>query len=144
MSAQSCPTLCDPMDCSPSVICPWDFPGKSTGLDCHFLPQRIFPTQGSNSGLPCLLHWGGFFTTEPPGTLFLYTVSVVWGFPCGSVGKESICNAGDLGSISGLGRSPGEGNGNLLQYSCLEDSMDRGAGQAIVHGIENSRTQLCD
>ena len=43
------------------------------------------------------------------------------GFPCGSVGKESTCNAGDLGLIPGLGRSPGEGNGNPLQYSCLEN-----------------------
>ena len=48
-------------------------------------------------------------------------------FPGGSDGKASICNAGDLGSIPGLGRSPGKGNGNLLQYYCLENSMDRGA-----------------
>ena len=47
-------------------------------------------------------------------------------FPCSSVGKESACNAGDLGSIPGLGRSPGEGNGYPLQYSCLENSTDRG------------------
>ena len=49
------------------------------------------------------------------------------GSPGGSDGKESACNARDLGSIPGLGRSPGGGNGNLLQYSCLENSMDRGA-----------------
>ena len=49
------------------------------------------------------------------------------GFPGGSDGKTSACNAGDLGSIPGLGRSPGEGNGNPLQYSCLESPMDRGA-----------------
>ena len=49
------------------------------------------------------------------------------GFPGGSDGKESTCNAGDLGSISDLGRSPGEGNGNPLHYSCQENSMDRGA-----------------
>ena len=48
------------------------------------------------------------------------------GFPGSSAGKESICNAGDLGVIPGLGRSPREGNGYLLQYSCLENSMDRG------------------
>ena len=53
--------------------------------------------------------------------------------------KESACNAGDLGSILGLGRSPGEGNGNPLQYSCLENSMDRGARQAIVHGVAKGR-----
>ena len=57
------------------------------------------------------------------------------GFPCSSVGKESICNAGDLGSIPGLGRTPGGGNGNPLQYPCLENPMDRGAWQAIVHGV---------
>ena len=52
----------------------------------------------------------------------------------GSDGKESACNAGDPGSIPGLGRSPGEGNGNPLQYSRLENPMDRGAWQATVHG----------
>ena len=57
------------------------------------------------------------------------------GFPAGSVGKDSACNAGDLGSIPGLGRFPGEGNGNPLQYSCLENPMDRGAWQAIVHRV---------
>ena len=56
------------------------------------------------------------------------------GFPGGSNGKEFTCNVGDLGLIPGLGRSPGEGNGYPLQYSCLENSMDRGAWQATVHG----------
>ena len=51
----------------------------------------------------------------------------IWGFPGGSDGKASACNAGDQGSIPGLGRSPGEGNGNPLQHSCLENPMDRGA-----------------
>ena len=55
-----------------------------------------------------------------------------------SVGKASTCNAGDMGSIPGSGRSPGEGNGNPLQY-CLENSMDRGAWQAIVHEITRFR-----
>ena len=58
------------------------------------------------------------------------------GFPGGSDGKESSCNAGDLSSIPGLGRSPREGNGYSLQYSCLENLMDRGAWQAIVHGVK--------
>ena len=58
----------------------------------------------------------------------------------GSDGKESTCNAGDLGSISGSGRSPGEGNGNPLQYSCLENPMDKGAWWAIVPGITKSQT----
>ena len=62
------------------------------------------------------------------------------GFPSGSEVKASAWNAGDLGSIPGSGRSPGEGNGNLLQYSCLENSMDRGAWRAIVHGVAKSWT----
>ena len=61
-------------------------------------------------------------------------------FPGDSVGKESACNAGDPGSIPGLGRSPGEGNGNPLQYSCLENPMDRGAWWATVHGVTKSQT----
>ena len=63
-------------------------------------------------------------------------------FPAGADGKESACNAGDPSSILGLGRSPGEGNGNPLQYSCLENSMDRGTWQATVHGVTKSRTRL--
>ena len=69
---------------------------------------------------------------RPPTPLFL-------GFPCGSACKESTCNAGDLGSIPGLGRSPGEGKGYPLQYSGLESSMD-----CIVHGATKSWTQLND
>ena len=57
-----------------------------------------------------------------------------------SVSKESARNAGDLGSIPGLGRFPGEGNGNPLQYSCLENPMDRGAWWATVHGVTESDT----
>ena len=56
-----------------------------------------------------------------------------WG--CGSDGKDSACNEGDPGSIPGLGRSPGEENGNPLRYSCLENSMDRGVWRAMVHGV---------
>ena len=57
------------------------------------------------------------------------------GFPGGSVVKNLPANAGGVGSIPGLGRSPGEGNGNPLQYSCLGNPMDRGAWWAIVHGV---------
>ena len=59
----------------------------------------------------------------------------IMGFLPSSVGKESACNAGDMGSIPGSGRSPGEGNGNPLQYSCLENPMDRGPLWATVHGV---------
>ena len=65
-------------------------------------------------------------------------------FPGGSDNKVSAYNAGDPGSIPGWGRSPGEGNGNPLQYSCPENSMDGGAWWAIVHGVTKSRTQLSD
>ena len=65
-------------------------------------------------------------------------------FPGGSEGKESACSAGDPGSIPGLGRSPGEGNDNPLQYSCLENPMDRGAWWATVHVVTKSKKQLSD
>ena len=61
------------------------------------------------------------------------------GFRCGSMGKESACNAGDLGAMPGLGRSPGEGKGYPLQYSSLENSTD-----CLVHGVVKSQTQLSD
>ena len=63
-------------------------------------------------------------------------------FPGDSNGKGSACNARNLGLIPGSGRSPGEGNGSPLQYSCLENPMDRGAWQAAVHGVSKSLTQL--
>ena len=64
--------------------------------------------------------------------------SIILSFPGGSDGKESACNAEDPGSIPGLGKSPGKGNGNPLQYSCLENPMDGGASRATVHGITES------
>ena len=79
-----------------------------------------------------------------------YTVNVLaissYGksFPSGSDDKESACNAGDLGLIPGSGRSLGERNGYPLQYSCLENSMDRGAWWGAVHGVTESRTGLSD
>ena len=111
------------------LLCPWNSPGKNIGVDCHFLLQGIFPTQGSNPGLPhCRqalyhlshqesptmgkMHSNSHFKNEYLGT----------SFPDGSDGKESTCNAGDLGLNPGLGRSPGEGHGNPFQYSCLENS----------------------
>ena len=62
------------------------------------------------------------------------------GFLGGSDGKETACNVGDLESISGLGKSPVGGNGNPFQYSCLENSMDRGAWWVTVHGVAKHRT----
>ena len=76
-----------------------------------------------------------------PGRHFRYFVSTP-SLHIGSDGKESACDAGDLGLIPGLGRSPAEGNGNPLQYFCLENAMDRGAWQATVHGVAKSWTRL--
>ena len=67
--------------------------------------------------------------------LFKASVYASMGFPGGSEGKASAYNVGDLGSIPGLGRSPGEGNGKPLQYSCLENPMNEGAWWATVHGV---------
>ena len=67
--------------------------------------------------------------------MYTYICTTQLEFPHSSVGKESACNAGDLGLVPGLGRSPGEGNGNPLQYSCLENPTDRGAWRATVHGV---------
>ena len=62
--------------------------------------------------------------------------------PCGSDGKKSACNAGDLGSIPDSGMSPGRGHGNPFQDSCLENSMDRGIWQDTVHGVAKIQTRL--
>ena len=72
--------------------------------------------------------------------LYLDRLLFPLGFPGGSEVKASACNAGDLGSIPGLGRSPGEGNGNPLQYSCLENPRDGGAWWAAVSGVSQSDT----
>ena len=108
------------MGCSlpgPSVARTWDSLGKNTGVGCHALLLGIFPTQGSNLGL---LH----------RRQILYHLAT-----------RKDRSAGP-GSIPGLRRSPGEGNGSLLQYSCLENSMDRGAWRTTVHGVTKSQTQL--
>ena len=80
-----------------------------------------------------------FHTTAFNLFVCMSVLPLLWGFPCGSSGKESTCNVGDLGSIPGLGRSPGEGKGYPLQYSGLENSVD-----CIVHGVAMSRTRLSD
>ena len=76
-----------------------------------------------------------YFTVHNSSLVFFGDLSVGWAFPCGSAGKESTYNAGDLGSIPGLGRSSGEGKGYPLQYSGLKNSMDY-----TVHGVAKSWT----
>ena len=83
-------------------------------------------------------------STPALGQGFSWSRCIPLGFPDGSGGKESACNAGDPGLIPGLGRFPGEGNGYPRQYSCLENSMDRGAWQATVHGVAKTWTRLSD
>ena len=111
-------------------------------------PTPVFlPGESQGQGSPVARRlWGraelhirlkGFSSSSSNGT-----AAVLPGFAGGSDGKESACNAGDPGSIPGSGRSPGEGNGYPLQYSCLEIPMDRGAWQTTVHGVEKSQTWL--
>ena len=124
-SLQFCLTVCDPMD------------GSLPGFSVHGILQIRMPewvavpssrgSSWSRDWTLSLLHW-------QEGSL-----SPV--FP-GSVSKGSACNGGDLGLIPGSWRSPGEGNGNSLQYSCLENSTDRGAWWITVHGVTKSWIRL--
>ena len=114
--AQSCPTLSDPMNCSP--------PGSSI--------HGIFQ-QESWSGVP--LPSPGTMATGLHSYYKVYRLHSYMGFPTNSVSKESTCNAGDPGLVPGLGKSSGEGNGNPLQYSSLENPMDRGAWRSTVHVV---------
>ena len=101
----------------------------------NFLLFSLLKVYMSNHlGVELLLRYYSLLKT----TLDIPTLAL----PGGSEGKESACSAGDLGLSPGLGRSPGEGNGNPVQYSRLENSMDRGDWQATVHGVAKSRTQL--
>ena len=74
--------------------------------------------------------------------LFWMPATFCWSFPGGSAGKESVRNAGDIGSTLGSGRSPGGGNSNPLQYSCRGNPMDRGTWWSTAHGVAKSRTRL--
>ena len=114
--------LCDPIDGSPpgSLI-----PGI---LQARTLNGLSFPSLVQESE-----KWKWSCSVVPDSLLYKY-----YSFPDSSVSKESACNLGDPGSIHGLGRSPGEGNGKPLQYSCLENPMDRGAWWAAVHGVAKS------
>ena len=88
----------------------------------------------------CYYYYYPISITRLPCVIFFFFLY----FPGGSDGKESACNAGDSGSVPRLGRSPGEANGNPAQYSCLENSMDRGLWCVEVHGVAKSQTQLCN
>ena len=92
---------------------------------------------------PCPIHTEQLEAPQVCNTLPPF-LPLSCGFPGGSEVKASASHAGDPGSIPGSGRSPGEGNGNPLQYSCLENPMDRKAWWATVHGVPKSRTRLSD
>ena len=199
--AQSCLTLCDPLNCNtPGLPVHHQLP-EFTQTHVHRVADAIQPSHLCRPLLllppipPCIrvfsnestLHmgwpeyWSFSFSISPPkeipglisfrvdwldllavqGTLksllqhhsskasilrhsafFTVQLSHPWGFPGGSEVKASACNAGDLGLIPESGRSPGEGNGNPLQYSCLENPMDGGAWWAIVHGVAKSQRRL--
>ena len=85
-----------------------------------------------------------FLFGDPLQSLHFSQHHILHRLPCSSNGKESACHAGDQGSIPGLGSSSGEGNGNPLQYSSLENSMDREAWWATVRGVTKSQTRLSD
>ena len=109
---------------------PTTFPNKDSSSKKHnFLPMEGSP------------FWKWVFTSRVWAAPCL-GIREVLGFPRGSDGKEFTCNARDLGLIPGLGRSPGGWHGNTLQYSCLENPMDRIAWEATVYGVAKSRIQL--
>ena len=116
----------------------------SSYQDCDNLlhyPQRADTALKTlNSSSPVFLIPVKRETTLIFGAWIDNLVAVSLGFPGGSDSKESTCNAGDLGSIPGSGRFPGEGNGNPLQYSCLENPLDREVWWVTVHGVAESVT----
>ena len=125
--------LYSPRGCKESVI--------TERLSLHFT-QEILLVRSEQSLFPQNIYLFCLYSFK---NLFIYLLLAVlgrcycMGFPSSSDGKASACGAGDPGLIPGLGRSPGEGNGNPLQYSCLESAMDRGAWWATVHGSQRVR-----
>ena len=113
-------------------------------------PQHPMLNESKYIGIS-ILQSTSYFRSHLTSILFISVGNVLTrnraaseGFPGGSNGKESACNAGDPGSIPGLGRSPGEGNGNPPQYSCLENPMDKEGWKATAHGVRESQTELSD
>ena len=117
------------------LLCPWDSPGKNTGIGCHFLLQGFFLTQGSNQCLHICCIEGRFFTTEPPGKLifvFLCLISLSMNISqVALVVKNPLADSGDVREVDlipGSGRCPGGENGNPLQYfHSMKNLMGRGA-----------------
>ena len=136
-----------------SPVKPWNDCSPGQHLDysqCETLKQSTQLNHNPVPGPHKLCNHKCVLFKTPFGNNFLYSkkylthceLQVIWGFPHGSNGKESACNAGDHGSVPGWGRSHREGNGYPLQYSCLENSMDRGAWRATAHGVAKRKAQL--
>ena len=125
---------------------------RAERLHCHFSLSRIGEGNGKPLQCSCLENPrdGGAWWAAVSGVTQSRTrlkrlgssSSILLGFPAASAGKESACNVGDLGSIPGLGRSPGKGKGYPLQYSGQENSMDYNSMDSIVHGVAKSQTRL--
>ena len=122
-------------------------PNKVNSVSFHLSPSICHEVMGPDAIV--LLFW--ILSFKPAFSLSFSPASknslvplgfLPLGFPGGKCGEESACNAGDQALIPGSGRSPGEGNDNLLQHSCLENFMDRGAWWPIIHGVAKSQTWL--
>ena len=134
---------------------PWDSPGKNTGVGCHFLLQCMKAKSESEVAQSCPT-LSDSMDCSPPGSsvygifqarvllqLFKSPVMLIRASQVALVMKNSPANAGekrDVGLIPGSGRSPGEGHGHPLQYSCLENPTDRGAWQVTIHRVAQSQT----
>ena len=157
MTCDSCPSFT-------AMVCPatFSFPeatatsGLRHGLSPPLIYMRVKNTfsfqpkllfKGLLLKITQFIGMGAFAEHRPKSRSSGHRTSLppcILGFSDGSDGKVSACSAEDLGSIPGSGRSPGEGNGNPLQYCCLENPMDRGAWRAAVHGVTKSWAQLSD
>ena len=154
------------------LLCTWDSPVKNTEVGCRFHLQcmcvccrfshvQLCATLWTaahqaplSTGFSRQEYWSGLPFPSPPWHYLLSLLQkyanfyLMWNtilcFPCSSVGKEFACSPRDPGSIPGLGRSPGEGNGHPLQYPCLENFMDTWAWWAAVHGVPKTWAWLSD
>ena len=128
-SLQSCLSLCDPVDCSPPSSSVYGIP------QAWILEWVAMPSSRGSSWPRDRTHISHIY-------LYLQVGFLPLRFPRGSKGKESACNAGDLGLIPRLGKFPGEGDDNPRQYSCLENSIGRGSLWATVHGVAKGQRWL--
>ena len=143
--AQLCLTLCNPMDCSPPGS---PVPGTLQARIMEWVAISLSsqPRDGTRVSRIAGRFFTSWATREAPLTTEERLITIILGkrlgFPSGSVVKNPPANAGDVGLISRLQRSPGEENGNPLLYSCLGNPIDRGAWQATIHRVSKSQTWL--